>query len=505
MARDFQGTLQSFQQYLRKMQDISDASSVLYWDARTGMPKKGVDRRSQVIATLSAEAFRMSISDEMGNYIAYFLEPENNEKLDDIMRAVLAECKKEYDRSRKIPADTFEEYVRLTAKAESVWEDAKDTADFSMFRPYLEQIVQMNAEFIEYWGYTGNKYDTLLEYYEPGMTVEKLDRIFGDLRKELVSLLQRVKESPHKPRTKIFEQYFDPAKQREFSIYILKKMGYDFHAGRIDETVHPFEISFGPGDVRITTKYLPNDFRSALFSSMHEGGHALYEQNISERLIGTILCSGTSMGIHESQSRFWENIVGRSKTFWSHFLKAAIEHFPEQFRGVTLEEFYRGINEARESLIRIEADELTYNLHIMIRYEIEKALFNGDLQVKDLPLAWAEKMREYLGVEPQHDGEGCLQDVHWSGGSFGYFPSYALGNIYSAQFLHAMKKEMPAYDSYVADGRLIPIKDWLAGNIYQYGKMQTPEEILRRVAGEEVNGKYLVDYLTAKYTDVYQL
>jgi carboxypeptidase Taq len=504
MAKDFQTMLQDFKQYLRKLKDLQDATSVLYWDVRTGMPKKGVDRRSEVIGTLSAETFRMSTSDEMDAYLQYFLEPENNEKLDPIMRAVVAECKKEFDRSRKIPADRYQEFVMLTAKAESVWEKAKETSDFPLFQPYLEKIVQMTVEFVDYWGYQGHKYNTLLDYYEPGMTVDKLDRIFADLRNDLVALLQRVKNSPHKPRYDFFEQYFDPAKQREFSVFMLKKMGYDFEAGRLDETVHPFEISFGPGDVRVTTKFLPYDFRSALFSSLHEGGHALYEQNIAPELVGTILCHGTSMGIHESQSRFWENIVGRSKAFWTHFFKDAVAHFPEQFRGVTLDEFYRGINESHESLIRIEADELTYNLHIMIRYEIEKALIGGDMKVADLPGVWAEKMQEYLGIVPENDAEGCLQDVHWSGGDFGYFPSYSLGNIYSAQFLHAMKQDLNV-DQLLLEGNLIPIKEWLTEKIYRYGKLQTPGEILKRVTGEETNAKYLIAYLTEKFTDVYKL
>ena len=505
MGRDFSEMLSSFQQYVQKMKDISDATAVLYWDARTGLPRKGVERRSAVIGTLSGESFKMSISEEMKDFIAYFTDPVHNEKLDDTTRAVVAECKKEFDRSYQIPADKFQEYVVLTAKAESVWEEAKHTSNFALFQPYLEKIVQMNLEFIDIWGYEGNKYNTLLEYYEPGMTVEKLDDIFGNLRNELVTLLKRVKQSPHKPDSSFFEKFYEPAQQRKFSVFMLKKMGYDFEAGRLDETVHPFEISFGPGDVRVTTKFLPNDFRSALFSSLHEGGHALYEQNIDEKLIGTILCSGTSMGIHESQSRFWENIVGRSQAFWNHFYKDAVEHFQEQLSGVSLEEFYRGINEAKESLIRIESDELTYNLHIMIRYEIEKGLINGEIKVADLPSVWEQKMRDYLGVVPENDAEGCLQDVHWSGGSFGYFPSYSLGNIYSAQFLHAMKKELPNFEQLLAEGNLIPIKEWLIEKIYKFGKLHTPSEILKRVTGEEINSNYLVQYLTDKFSEVYRL
>jgi carboxypeptidase Taq len=285
----------------------------------------------------------------------------------------------------------------------------------------------------------------------------------------------------------------------------LKELHYDFEAGRLDETVHPFATGLNPGDVRITTRYLPNDVVSALFGTIHECGHALYEQNISPDLIGTNLCTGTSMGIHESQSRFWENMVGRSRAFWNRYFRELQKFFPGQLDGVDTDTFFRAINHIHPSLIRIEADELTYNLHIMVRYEIEKGLINGTMRVADLPEIWNAKYKEYLGIVPPTNREGVLQDVHWSGGSFGYFPSYALGNMYAAQIFNTIQKKLPNFYELVEQGNLLPIKEFLVKEIYQYGKLLTPNEIIKKVTGEELNPNYLVSYLETKYKEVYGL
>jgi carboxypeptidase Taq len=336
------------------------------------------------------------------------------------------------------------------------------------------------------------------------MTVDALDRLFGRLRERLVPLVQAISESAQ-PDIAFLDQTFAKEKQQSFGLFILEQMGFDFAAGRLDETVHPFATGLNLGDVRITTRYLKRDVVSALFGIIHEGGHALYEQNISPDLAGTPLCTGTSMGIHESQSRFWENVIGRSRPFWSRYFADLQRTFPGQFNGVAPESFYRAINRVEPSLIRIEADELTYNLHIMIRYELEKALFNGSLQVADLPAAWNEKYSEYLGVRPEQDSVGVLQDVHWSGGSFGYFPSYSLGNMYAAQFAHTMQRELPEMEADVAAGRLLPIKQWLSDKIYRFGKLRDPGELVREITGEPLNPDYLVDYLEVKYKDIYRI
>ncbi|MGG0716769.1 carboxypeptidase M32 [Robertmurraya massiliosenegalensis] len=496
---------QEFTAYVQKMTAYNEALSLVYWDLRTGAPKKSVEQRSQVIGTLSSEVFKMSTSEEMAAYIANLTTDEAKEVISEITRKTAEHCKKEYDRNKKIPAEEYKEYVILQSKAESVWEEAKDASDFELFKPYLEKLVETNKRFVTYWGYEGNKYNTLLDMYEPGITVEILDNVFGELREKIIPLVKAISESADKPETSFLFEHFPKGKQRDFSLNILEQMGYDFQAGRLDETVHPFAIGLNPGDVRVTTKYDEKDYRVAVFGTIHEGGHALYEQNISKDLVGTPLCTGTSMGIHESQSLFYENFVGRNYSFWKKNYDLLKSYSNGQFDRVSIEDYYRAINESKPSLIRIEADELTYPLHIIIRYEIEKGLINGEIEVKDLPQIWNDKYEEYLGVRPDNDANGVLQDVHWSGGSFGYFPSYALGYMYAAQFKNSMIKDIPNYDSLLAEGNLQPIREWLTKNIHQYGSLKKPLEILTDVTGEGLNAQFLVDYLYEKYSQVYSL
>jgi carboxypeptidase Taq len=491
-----------FLDYVKKMQAYNEALGLIYWDLRTGAPKNGVDQRAEVIGMLSSEVFHMSTSEEMAAYIARLT---GNNELSEITLKTLEECKKAYDRNKKIPAKEFQEYVVLQSKAESVWEVAREKSDFKMFLPYLEKIINYQKKFINYWGYEGNKYNTLLDMYEPGITVDILDQVFSEVRNAIIPLVQKISESPNKPKTSFLFENFPKDRQKEFSLKILEQMGYDFDSGRLDETVHPFATGLNPGDVRVTTRYDENDFRTAVFGTIHEGGHALYEQNISKDLIGTPLCSGTSMGIHESQSLFYENIVGRDYSFWKHNYSILQDYTDGQFEGIEIDDFYKAINESKPSFIRIEADMLTYPLHIIIRYEIEKAIFNDEIEVKDLPQIWNDKYEEYLGIRPNNDAEGILQDVHWSGGSFGYFPSYALGYMYAAQFKHKMVEELPNFDELLASGNLKPIQEWLTKNIHQFGKMKKPLEILHDVTGEGLNAKYLIEYLTNKYTKVYNL
>jgi carboxypeptidase Taq len=502
---DLQAKLDEFKQFVRKMRYYEEAVGLMYWDLRTGAPKKGIPIRSEVVGELSTEVFRMSTSPQMGAYLEFFTQPEHFDKLDTISRKMVSECKKDYDRSIKIPAEKYQAYVVLTSQAESIWEEAREKSDFAMFQPYLEKIVATNIEFVELWGYEGNRYNTLLDMYEPGITVEKLDQVFGALRERAVPLLQAIQASPNQPDRSFLEQQFDKEKQKEFSLFILKQMHYDFEAGRLDETVHPFATGLNPGDVRITTRYILNEVTASLFGTIHEGGHALYEQNISQDLIGTNLCSGTSLGIHESQSRFWENVVGRSREFWSRYYNDLQARYPGQLNEVKEEDFYRAINHIHPSLIRVEADELTYNLHIMVRYEIEKELINGTIEVSELPAVWNAKYKEYLGIVPPNDAQGVLQDVHWAGGAFGYFPSYSLGNMYAAQITNTMKKQLPNFDALIAEGNLEPIKTYLSDKIYQYGKLLTPTEVIVQVTGEELNPEYLMNYLEEKYKKIYGL
>ncbi len=489
----------------QKITSYNEAIGLIVWDLRTGAPKRGVEQRSEVIGTLSSEVFKLSTSKEMKECLDSLSDNSLHPELSMTTRKAVEESRKEFERNEKIPEAEYKEYIILQSKAENVWEDAKTKSDFSILQPYLQKLVDFKKKFVGYWGYEKHPYNTLLDLYEPGVTVDTIDHVFGQLREAIVPLLQDVVDAKDKPETSFLFQNFPASKQKDFSLHVLKQMGYDFNAGRLDETAHPFAIGLNPGDVRVTTKYDEKDFRTAVFGTIHEGGHALYEQNIDASLIGTPLCTGTSMGIHESQSLFWENFVGRNEYFWKNNYETFKSYANGQFDQVSVDDYYRAINVAGPSLIRIEADEMTYPLHIIIRYEIEKGLFSDQLQVKDLPEIWNEKMQEYLGIQPKNDAEGVLQDIHWSGGDFGYFPSYALGYIYAAQLKEAMVKDIPDFDGKLAEGNMLPIKEWLTEKVHKHGKTKQPIEIIKDVTGEGLNAAHLIKYLNTKYRDVYRI
>ncbi|MCK0473947.1 carboxypeptidase M32 [Halalkalibacter sp. APA_J-10(15)] len=493
-----------FREYVKKIEDFNEALSVLAWDSRTGAPKKGVQQRSEIIGTLSTEVFQLSTSNQMADFIEKLTEKDVYNQLSIITQKTVDECKKKYERNVKIPKEEYKQYVMLQAESESIWEEAKDQADFDMFRPYLEKLLEFKKKFIRYWGYNEHPYNTLLDDYEPGVFIDTIDHVFSELRDGLIPLVKGVSESLNQPQTDFIYRAFSKEQQKNLNMDILNEMGYDFSKGRLDEAVHPFAIGINPNDVRITTKYKEDDFKLALFGTIHEGGHALYEQNISEELIGTPLCDGTSMGIHESQSLFWEKFIGKHYSFWERNYQVLKKHSNGQFDHVSLEQFYFAINESKPSLIRIESDELTYCLHIILRYELEKSLIEGSLEVKDLPEAWNEKMKEYLGVVPAHDGEGVLQDVHWSFGAFGYFPSYALGYIYAAQMKEAIVRDLPQFDQYISQGDYTLIHEWLKKHIHHHGATKKPAEIIKGITGNGINAQPLLSYLNEKYRRLYQ-
>ncbi|MFD0587017.1 carboxypeptidase M32 [Paenibacillus sp. GCM10027627] len=504
MSETKQTVLEQFKGTIHKIKSYEESLGLLYWDLRTGAPRKGMDVRSEAIGVLSGDMFKVSTSPELGEQLAQLEQKEQFQKLTEIDQRLVTETRKEYDRSVKIPPKLYQEYVVLAAQSENKWEEAKANNDYAGFQPYLDKVISYTNQFIDLWGAKETRYDTLLDQYEPGMTVAQLDKVFSGLRDQLVPLAAAIAASPHQPDTSFLRQTFDKAAQKEFSLYILEQMGYDFEAGRLDESAHPFATGLNPGDVRITTRYLEDDVTSALFGTIHEGGHALYEQNIMPELTFTTLCTGTSMGIHESQSRFWENVIGRSRPFWDRYFPELQKKFPGQL-DMPVDTFYRGNNTVQPSLIRIEADELTYNLHIIIRYEMEKLIFNEGAKASDLPALWNDKYKEYLGIVPPNDAEGVLQDVHWSGGAFGYFPSYSLGNMYAAQIADTMEKELSGMWSLVGNGELHPIKDWLKERIYRYGKLRSPSELIQSITGKPLDPQHLVHYLTKKYSDIYKL
>lgn len=491
---------QDFKALLNEQRAYMESIMLVQWDLRTKIPKNGVEQRSEVVGFLSEQLHKLETSER----IKYFIDTLKDKTNDNVLQQALQDCEETFERNKKIPLEENKEFVMLQSKAESVWQEAREKDDFSLFQPYLEQLVEFKKKFAAYWGYEDHIYDALLHEYEPGVTTKMLDQVFPALRKSISSLVKQINESKHRPDPSILKTHFPKQDQRSFTTKILEQMGYDFDSGRLDETIHPFAIGLNLNDVRITTRYDESDFRMAVFGTIHEGGHALYEQNIHQTLARTPLATGTSMGIHESQSLFWENLIGRSKAFWQNHYNLFRTYAPAHFQNVALDDFYHAVNEVKASDIRLEADELTYPLHIMVRYELEKALMNDDIKVADLPHLWREKMVDYLGIEPATDREGVLQDIHWASGDFGYFPSYALGYMYAAQFQNTLAKEINI-DETIARGDFQPITNWLRQHIHQYGKTKKPLEILHDVTGESLNPDHLVSYLTGKYTDIYKL
>ncbi|MEN8700448.1 carboxypeptidase M32 [Bacillus infantis] len=499
----YEAALKRFEEIDEKITHLTSISSLLGWDQKVMAPKKGRGFFSKSIGTLETEIFKLQVSGELGEVLAILDDKEKAAQLDERMQARIRERKMFYDKSKSIPADMYKEYSILTADANNAWEEAREKNDFLHYLPYLEKIIDYKKQFIKFYGEYEHPYDALLEDFEPGLTVKKLDPLFSSLRKSSVKLLKKIQNSGANLPVEIVKQSFPVGKQKDFNRRILPEIGFDLDAGRLDETVHPFAQPINTRDVRITTRYAEYNVLTALFGTIHEAGHGIYEQQIDPALEGTCLREGASFGIHESQSRFLENMVGRSRQFWSRFYPEFQKTFPEQLANVTEDQFYQAINAVNPSFIRVEADELTYNLHIMLRYEIEKSLFEGTLSAKELPEAWNKKMEDYLGITPETDTAGVLQDVHWSFGGFGYFPSYSLGNLYAAQILAAIKKQIPDFGEKIAEGDFSTIMQWLKENIHQYGKTFTPDVLIQKVTGEELNAEYLIQYLEDKYGKLY--
>lgn len=471
--------------------------AILQWDLETQTPKEGYELLSTLIGKISLKNYELTTNKEFVELVEK-LHDSNLEG--DIIKKEVELLYDEIKKIKVIPPEEYKEYNELTAKAQGIWEEAKKENNFEIFMPYLKRIFEYNKKFILYRNKQEKIYDQILDDYEKGMTTEKLDKFFDDLKKEIVPLLKEITETKREFKDKI-SKVIPIEKQKKLVKEYLKKIGFDLNRGVVSESEHPFTLTVNLDDVRLTTKYIEKEPFSAIFSTLHEGGHGIYEQGIERNLKDTILCDGSSMALHESQSRFYENVVGRSKGFWINNLDKLKEIY-EEFENLSLEEIYKGVNQVEKSLIRVEADELTYSLHIMVRYEIEKGYFQGKYQVEDFPKIWNEKMKEYLGIEPKKISEGVLQDVHWAGGLIGYFPSYALGNVYSIQILNRMNKDLNV-EGVLERGELSRIKEWLNINIHKYGKLKSTEEIIKELTGEELNPKYYIEYLKDKYRKIY--
>ena len=501
-------TLELLTTRLLEIRRIQSAASVLSWDQETYMPAGGGAARAEQIATLEGLAHQKLVCAEIEALLTEWIDPVTGLAAgawDEPSRSLLRETWRDFSRAKKLPSDFVIRLSRECSLSQQAWVTAREENRFAKFLPSLKTILGLKRDEARYLGYHDSPYDALLDTYEPGATVAQLTPLFAGIRSRLVPLLRRVQESSVSIDDSCLHQSFDQAKQLEFGRLVLVAMGYDFERGRLDLSAHPFTTSFHPTDVRVTTRVFEKDLPSCLFSCIHEGGHGLYDQGLDPRYYGTPLGESVSLGFHESQSRLWENCVGRSRAFWQCFYPMLQHTFPQQLTTVSLDQFYAAINRAVPSLIRVEADELTYNLHIMLRVEIEQALIEGRAQPEDLPGLWNEKMQSYLGVKPEGDADGVLQDVHWSMGAFGYFPTYTLGNLYSVQFFEQAQQELPHLHEDMTAGQLLPLRRWLEQKIHRWGRMFTPDHLARRVTGSRVNPEPFLRYLEKKYGELYRL
>ncbi|CAN5208605.1 carboxypeptidase M32 [soil metagenome] len=486
---------------LAQISDVSSANGLLMWDKQTYMPKGGVAGRAEQTATLSRIAHEMLVDAETERLLNALDLPDPTSEDDALVRR----ARREYEKATRLPGELVAEISRATVLAEHAWAEARARSGWSLFAPHLEKILPLQREAAEHLGYEDHPYDALLDGYEPGAKKARLERMFEELKAGLVPLIRSISERDGEDREAPLHGAFDEAAQERFGEEVITRFGYDWERGRQDRTVHPFCIGLTSGDVRITTRFDPRWLSPALFGTMHETGHALYEQGVNPAYARTPLGGGTSMGVHESQSRLWENLVGRSRPFWYHFYPGLQEVFPEALGGVEAEEFYRAINVVSPSEIRVEADEVTYNLHILLRFELEVALIEGSLPVSDLPSAWNAKMEEYLGVTPENDAEGALQDVHWSAGLFGYFPTYTIGNVLSVQLFDEAVSTYPAIPEQIAEGEFSSLLDWLRENIHRHGSRYYPDELIQHVTGRPLDTAPYLEYLKRKFGELYEL
>ena len=494
---------EKFRELVKKKNKIFANLELIQWDLETKTPVKSKPYLSELVGELSMQEYNLFTSDEFVNLVENLNKEKNN--LTEIEKKEVELSMEEIEKKKKIPADEYEAYAKLTSINQCIWEEAKAKNDVSIIKDGLEKIFNYNKKFAEYRRKDEkNLYDVLLNDYEKGMDTEKLDIFFSELKKEIVPFLKKIQEKKKslKEEDKL-NVPVDEDIQMKFAKYLAAYVGFDFEKGLVETSEHPFTLNLNKNDVRLTTNNKRNMPFSTVFSIIHEAGHGIYEQQTADNLIDTLLGSGGSMGLHESQSRFMENIVGRNKEFWKPLYKKAMEFYPF-LKNIDFEEFIKQINKIEPELIRTEADELTYSLHIMLRYEIEKMIFAGEVSIDDLPKIWNQRMVEYLGIEPKNDAEGLMQDIHWYCGLVGYFPSYAIGNAYASQIYNTMKKDFDV-DKALENQDLKKITDWLGEKIHKYGRLKDTPVIIKEVTGEELNPKYYIEYLKEKYSKIYQI
>lgn len=491
---------------LNKLEELmhvyTHAMGVIGYDAVTGAPQAGYKERGKTLGTLAEISHNLFINEETDVLLKELLE--SKDELDPVTLRRVELLRKDFDMESKVPTDEYIAFRSLTNDASSVWVKAKAENNYALYEPYLAKIVETLKKFAAYYEPGRDPYDVWLEQYEKGYTKEVLDAFFGKIRAALVPLVAKIQASETKIDDSFLHGNFPAEKQRKLSDFIMAQMGIDRTRCSIQETEHPFTDNYNKNDVRITTHYHEDNLGDSFYSVVHEGGHALYELNSGDELEGTICAGGVSMGIHESQSRFYENVIGRSEPFIEKIFPKIVELFPEEMAGKTAHDFYLAVNKVEPGYNRLTADEVTYCLHIMVRYELEKKLFEGTVTTKELPAEWAKLYKEYLGVDVPSDAMGVMSDSHWSGGALGYFPSYALGNAFGLQIFDSMKKDLDA-EKCIAEGNLSDITAWLTEKIYKHGKMYDPSVLIKMVTGKEADPQFYIDYLTEKYSKIYNL
>lgn len=491
---------------LRQLDDtvtrLEYITAILEWDQETNMPDGGAAERAAQIAMMSGMHHEKIIDEAWGEELSR-MDEAGLGNLTGVDSAFVREIRKRWEKKVKVPVKLVEDLARETSLAQSAWVGARKADNFAAFAPHLETVLELEKAYAGIIAPDSDPYDALLDEYESGATGDEIALVFDGLATGLKSLMEKI-DGGIRPGDDFLHRRYDTKSQDLFGRRIQQWMGYDTNRGRLDISVHPFTTSLGPDDVRVTTRYESENVLSGLFSNIHEAGHGLYDQGFGAAVRGSILGDGTSLGVHESQSRFWENTLGRSRAFWDRWYPEFSSLFSGNLNGVDVDAFYRAVNVIEPGLIRVDADEVTYSFHVIIRFRLERALISGDLAVADLPAAWKEAYRDLLGIDVPSDADGCLQDVHWSAGLFGYFPTYALGNLYAAQFTRAMEAELGSLDMHTSGDDASVILDWLRRNIHIHGRVYPPGELCRRVSGEDLNPSYFLEYLEAKYAGVYR-
>lgn len=485
--------------------EINRALALLDWDYETYMPPGSAEARAGTRSRLSRLFHETFTSDEVGRLLDLLEEEVKDLPYEDPRAGIVRATRRQYDRSIRLPSSLVAELSRAETLGYNAWERARGANDFNLFRPHLERIVALQIQKAEALATADKAYDTLLDLFEPEMTSDFVAALFDRLKSELIPFAQALFDHAARVDDSLLRQPYDVDTQWELTLTVIEAIGFDLNRGRQDRSIHPFTIGISPHDVRLTTRIDPNNLATGLFASIHEAGHGLYEQGLPVEHADTMLADASSQSIHESQSRLWENVVGRSKPFWRHFLPIAARLFPTQLGGADVERIYQAVNRVSPSPIRVEADEVTYNLHIFLRFELERDLIDGKLAVRDLPEAWNEKTRQYLGFTPKDDVEGVLQDVHWASGLFGYFPTYSLGTMLSVQLYDAALEAHPSIPEEMEQGDFSTLRQWLKDNVHVHGSLYTPGELIQKATGRDLDTKPFMAYIKAKYSEVYQL